>query len=180
MDMDFGMFQSMLDNRGSNKNVFARFYDKSIKTEEFLDNGLPKFKTVVYIEIRTKDNLDVFDQPAREEHKQRFPQEYARYVLEQKQVESGTPLSQFAFLTTEQLETCKFRGIFTIEVLAGLDDERADSIGIKKERDIAVQFIENAKKTKEVTDFYKKEKEYKARIKKLEDEIKQLKAEKNE
>ncbi|MBQ0114195.1 MAG: hypothetical protein KBT03_13780 [Bacteroidales bacterium] len=180
MDMDFGMFQSMIEGQGRNNNVFARFYDKAVKTDELNDNGLPKFKNVTYVEIRTRDNLDVFDQPARDEHKNRFPQEYARYLLEQKQKENGTPLNNFAFLTVEQLETCKFYGIFTVEVLAGIDDEKANAINIIAERDIAKQFMDNAKATKGVSDWAKKEKEYKAKIKKLEDEIKALKEGKNE
>ena len=56
MDMDFAMFQQMLNQKETEKNVAARFYDKAVKTEEVAANGLPIFKNVTYIEIRLKDN----------------------------------------------------------------------------------------------------------------------------
>ena len=45
---------------------------------------------------------------------------------------------------------------------------------------MAIKFIEGAKGNKAISDFAKKEKEYKAKIKKLEEEIKALKAAKDE
>ena len=178
--MDFAMFQNMIDNSKREDGVFARFYDRAIKTSEVSENGLPKFANKTFVEIRVKDNADVFNQPASEEYMRRFPVEYNRYLLEKKQVEDGTPLNMFAFLTAAQYETCKTRGIFTVEVLASIEDERAKALGLVEEKALANKFIEGAKGNKAISDFAKKEKEYKAKIKKLEEEIKALKAAKDE
>ena len=178
--MDFSTFQRMIDNTKGEEGVVARFYDRAIKTDEVDNNGLPKFTNKTFIEIRVRDNADVFDQPAREEHYRRFPVEYNRYLLEKKQVVEGTPLNQFAFLTAAQYETCKSRGIFTVEVLAQIEDERARALNLVEEKALAVRFLEVAKNNKVINDFDKKEKEYKNKIKKLEEEIKALKAAKDE
>ena len=178
--MDFAMFQNMIDNSKREDGVFARFYDRAIKTSEVSDNGFPKFVNKTFVEIRVKDNADVFNQPASDEYVRRFPVEYNRYLLEKKQVEDGTPLNMFAFLTAAQYETCKTRGIFTVEVLSGIEDERAKALNLEQEKALAVKFVEGAKNNKAISDFAKKEKEYKAKIKKLEEEIKALKATKDE
>lgn len=178
--MDFSTFQNMIDGHRGEDGVFARFYDRAVKSSEVNDNGLPIFNNKTFIEIRTKDNSDVYDQPAREDHQRRFPVEYSRYLLEKKQVTEGTPLNMFAFLTAAQFETCKSRGIFTVEVLAGIEDERAKALNLEQEKALAIKFVEGAKGNKAIADFAKKEKEYKAKIKKLEEEIKALKAAKDE
>lgn len=175
MSIDFATFQSMIDNGNRNTNTVARFYDKFVRTGNVTKDGMPEFKSTCYVEIRTKDNHDVFDQPAKEEHQMRFPQEYMRYQLERKQVEEGTPLDQFAFITVQQLETCKYRGIFTVEKLAELDEDRAKNINLVNEVEKAKKFLEVAKISVSAEEFAKKEEKYKAEIAKLKEEIKQLK-----
>ena len=177
MDMDFLEFQKLISNK-TDDGVFAKFYDRVVKTGKILDNGLPEFIKKTYVEIRIRDNNDIVDQPAREEDKRRFPLEWQRYLLEQKQTEKGTPLNQFAFLDALQLETCKFRGIFTVEMLASLDDDKAKSIGLEKEKELAQKFLDISKNNKIIDDFSKKEKKYQAEIKKLKEEIARLKEEK--
>ena len=107
MDMDFDMFQQLLDSakNKSDNTVAARFYDRLIKSGKLDENGLPVFDTVCFVEIRMRDCHDVFDQPADADKIQRFPTEYNRYLLAKKQVEKGAPLDQFAFLTAAEIET---------------------------------------------------------------------------
>lgn len=178
MDIDFSIFQSMLDNSHRETGVSASFYDKAIRTGIMLPNGLPEFKERIYVRIMTKDNSDVFDQPASQEHIRRFPVEYNRYVLEKKEVKSGTPLKEFAFLTKIQLESCKYRGIFTVERLAEIEEEKANELGLTEERELAIRFIEISKNNKKIDDFTKKEKKYQAEIKKLKEQIEELKGQK--
>ena len=91
MSADFAMFQQLLDNQANHKEegVVAEFYDKAIKTGDFNENGLPKFKNVMYVRIRIRDNPDIFDQPAEEQHQRRFPIEYQRYLLDKKESEKA-------------------------------------------------------------------------------------------
>ncbi len=177
MDMDFSMFEQMMQNAKTEEGLCARFYDRSVKTDAVDAHGFPVFKEVCFCEIRIKDNnSEVFDQPASEEKKKRFPVEYARYQLAKKQVEKGTPLEQFAFLTASEIESLKSRGIFTVEALAALAEEKAAALGIARERELAAKFMAQAAGNKALADWQKAEEKYKARIKKLEDEVAALRA----
>ena len=172
MDMDFAMFQQMLNQKETEKNVAARFYDKAVKTEEVAANGLPVFKNVTYIEIRLKDNnTEIFNQPANAEKIKRFPREYALYQLSKKQAENGTPLEQFAFLTVAEIATCKSRGVFTVETLAGLDFDKVQSLGLQDEHVLAQMFLEKSKNNKMLDDFAKKELEYEREIESLREQL---------
>lgn len=179
--MDFETFRRIAENNEPEKGVFAKFYDRVVKTDEVQNNGLPKFNTVTFVEIRLRDNnTEVYDQPATEENKKRFPVEYARYQLAKKQVQEGTPLEQFAFLALDEIENMKYHGLFTVEALAALDDEKCKDLDCKRERDLAVKFLKNAEGNSALAEFEKKEEAYKAEIAKLKEEINLLKTAKKE
>lgn len=172
MDMDYALFQQVIGQGESEKNVAARFYDKAVKTNEVAKNGLPVFKNVTYIEIRLKDNsTEVFNQPATDEKIRRFPKEYALYQLSKKQVENGTPLEQFAFLTAAEIATCKSRGVFTVEALAGLDIDKVQSLGLQDEHVLAEMFLEKSNNNKMLDDFAKKEVEYERALEALREQL---------
>ena len=170
--MDYALFQQVIGQSESEKNVAARFYDKAVKTNEVAKNGLPIFKNVTYIEIRLKDNsTEVFNQPATDEKIRRFPKEYALYQLSKKQVENGTPLEQFAFLTAAEIATCKSRGVFTVEALAGLDIDKVQSLGLQDEHVLAEMFLEKSNNNKVLDDFAKKEVEYERALEALREQL---------
>lgn len=170
--MDYALFQQVIGQSESEKNVAARFYDKAVKTNEVAKNGLPVFKNVTYIEIRLKDNsTEVFNQPATDKKIRRFPKEYALYQLSKKQVENGTPLEQFAFLTAAEIATCKSRGVFTVEALAGLDIDKVQSLGLQDEHVLAEMFLEKSNNNKMLDDFAKKEVEYERALEALREQL---------
>ena len=172
MDMDYALFQQVIGQSESEKNVAARFYDKAVKTNDVAKNGLPVFKNVTYIEIRLKDNsTEVFNQPATDEKIRRFPKEYALYQLSKKQVENGTPLEQFAFLTAAEIATCKSRGVFTVEALAGLDIDKVQSLGLQDEHVLAEMFLEKSNNNKMLDYFAKKEVEYERALEALREQL---------
>ncbi|MBR1601017.1 MAG: hypothetical protein IJ677_05495 [Alphaproteobacteria bacterium] len=161
MDFDFAMFRQFADNISDDRNVSARFYDKAVKTTAINENGLPIFKNVTYVEIRLKDNnTEVFNQPASPEKIKRFPREYTLYKMAKEQIKEGTPLEQFAFLTAAEVATCKNRGVFTVEALANLSEDKVKSLGLQNEHKFAEIFMRNAKNNNEVADFARKEREY--------------------
>lgn len=175
MDIDFSTFENLTRNNVSEDGINARFYDRSIKTDTIDEQGFPIFKNVCFCEIRIKDNnSEVFDQPATEDKKKRFPQEYARYLLSKKQISSGTPLEQFAFLSLAEVDSLKCRGIFTVEALSELNDDKSRSLGIIRERDLARKFIDNSKHNKQIADWHQQEERYQNRIRHLEEDIKNL------
>ncbi len=175
MSVEFSMFQSAVSSQNTNNGVFARFYDRYVKTGEMLKNGLPEFKTKLYVEIKVKDQYDVFDQPAEEIHIRRFPKAYEMYLHEKKELQSGTPLFLFAFLDQGQIETCRFRGIYTVEKLASLNDLDAKNLGLEKEKKLALKFLKASQNNLAVLKAQNKEEYYLAEIQKLKDEISELK-----
>lgn len=180
MDFDFNMFHDIAEDRQRNTGVVAEFYDKQIKTNEINDKGFPVFKTKLYVRIRTTDNPDIYDQPASQDNISRFPVEYNRYLISKKEIENGTPLNQFAFLTVEQIEDCRHRGIFTVERLAELTEEQARALQLDIERAAAVRFVAISKNNAVIAEFNKKEEAYKAQIKALQEKIDYLMAAKKE
>lgn len=176
MDMDFSLFQQIVNRSDENKNVVARFYDKAVKTDMLNDKGFPIFKNITYIEIRLKDNSsEVFNQPATAEKIKRFPNEYALYKQTKEQAQKGTPLEQFAFLNAAEIATCKNRGVFTVEHLAELDFEKVNSLGLQNEHILAQMFMDNSAQNGKIYSFTQKERKYKEKIEKLKDEVEQLK-----
>lgn len=176
--MDFAAYQRLIEQNKhkSEDNVFARFYDRVVKTDEITKTGLPVFKTVCYCEIRIKDNTtEIYDQPATEEKYKRFPIEYAQYQLSRKKAEKGTPLEQFAFLTAAEIVSCKYRGIFTVEDLAALDIEHAKELGLIKESTQARLFMGKSSEIKQSIDAAQLIESYKNKIAELEAEIESLK-----
>lgn len=176
--MDFEAYQKLIEqNKHKNEdNIAARFYDKVIKTGITDKTGLPEFKTVCYCEIRIRDNTtEIYDQPADDEKYARFPAEYARYKLSKKQAGTGMPLEQVAFLTAAEIESCKYRGILTVEDLAAAGNDHAADLGLSAEAAKARLFVENNSKIKQGIDTMRSIKEYQNRIKVLEEEISRLK-----
>ena len=124
-------------------NVFARFYDRTIKTNEINpETGLPEFKQVCYCEIRIKNNTtDIVDQPATEEKKQIFFKEYQHYLLAKEKEQAGTKLSLFAHLSAKDIEMLKSRGIFTVEDFNALSKEKAESLNLLAEWQKTADFL---------------------------------------
>lgn len=173
--MDFATFEKIAAGTSAEDGVSARFYDRAVKTGALSADGLPQFKMQCFCEIRIKDNnSEVYDQPATEDKIRRFPKEYACYRLAKKEAENGTPLQQFAFLDAAEIESLKLRGIFTVEVLAGLSDERAAELGLTEEKALAVKFVEQARGNLNLAQWQKKENEYLQKIKMLESKIEDM------
>ena len=145
MDSDFLMFQKLLSETAQEKDVFARFYDRPVKTDKIGKNGMPVIENRTFVEIKmTNNTTEVYDQPATEDKVRRFPVEYQRYKLAQKQSAEGTPLEMFAFLDAAEIESLKMRGIFTVEALAALGKETAEKLDIIENSDkIEIMIIDD-------------------------------------
>lgn len=170
--MDFNSFNNFAQSGASEEGVSARFYDRTVKTERIDAQGFPVFAEVCFCEIRLKDNVsEIFDQPASIDKIRRFPREYALYQQQRRQAAEGTPLEQFAFLSKPEIEALKARGIYSVENLSALDDEKANALGIAKERAQARKFIEQARDNRCIEEWRRKEERYRARIASLEEDV---------
>lgn len=131
------------------------FYSKSIP-QEYLSTqeGRPIFRDTDYVKIFVPgDNTTVIDTPVREEHKARFPIQWAHYQNKHggDAREIGTPLTQWSRLTPSQCEELRALKFFTVENVAGASDSQLQSIGMAAGmdphafRDAARRFLAVAK-----------------------------------
>ena len=175
MSFEFSNFQNSLLPQNQNNGVFARFYDKYVKTGEVQSNGLPKFEKKLYVEIKMRDQHDVFDQPATEEHEKRFERAYQLYLQGRQQMKDGTPLEMFSFLSLEQIECCHLRGIFNVEKLSALDAKTAKNLDLQVEKELAVKFLKISKNNQAIFEIQNEKNECLRKIENLEKEIERLK-----
>ena len=173
-DFDFAIFNNMLQRRGREEGVFARFYPKFVKTGVVLESGLPEYKEKLYIEIRTRGCSDIIDRAADDNDLRRFAQEYAFYQVKKEKMKNGTPLNQFAFLNAQQIEACDIRGVCTVEDLAAISDEQAKALNLTDEKQCAVKFLEMSKDNAVIKRYEEENARLKEQIAKLEDELKAL------
>lgn len=153
--------------------VFARFYNKQIRTGEFDEHGLPVFATRVYVKIRVLNSFDEVDRLAERQDMTRFRAEYNKFLTEEERAKQGTPLNMFAFLSPAQIECCHIKDIYTVEELSKLDKERSASYGLTSEVEAAKKFLSFSKNNKAIAEANKK-------IAELEKQVAALKAENEE
>ena len=112
----------------------VRFYSRAVQNNfETSKQGRPIFQDVDYIEITTPGNqLNIIDTPVREQHKMRFPLQWAAYQNAHSgdQREIGTPLKQWPLLTLAQAEELRGIKFFTVEGIANASDLQINNIGM--------------------------------------------------
>ena len=122
------------DQRGADDNLYVEFYSKPVKQEfESEQAGRPIFKDVVYVKIFTpSDQLTVIDTIAREDHKQRFPMQWQRFMNKHANDQAivGTPVTEWPFLSAAQAEELKGMKFFTVEMVANANDQQIQRIGM--------------------------------------------------
>lgn len=131
-------------------NARPRFYIKSVKNNFRTETeGRPVFEDKEFVEILVPgDRKTVVDTLVKEEHKRRWPREYAAFKAGQEIPIEGTPLEEWPQITRSQVEELKFAHIRTIEQLAGLPDDalnRSVSMGGFALREKAQRHLEALK-----------------------------------
>jgi hypothetical protein len=148
------------DIRGTG-GVTAIFYKKALpnnfKTEQ---EGRPIFDDVDMVKIYISgDSHNVIDTLVREDHKQRFPHQWANYMNKNGSDPhlSGTPLSQWPLITISQAEELKALKFFTVENVAAASDAQLQRLGMTAGmsphafRDRAVNFLKVARDEADVS-----------------------------
>lgn len=114
--------------------LMARFHVRPVKNEfETQKQGRPIFADIVYIEISTPGSqLNIVDTPARDDHKARFPLEWAHFNNQHggDAREIGTPLNQWPLLTVSQVEELRALKFFTVDTVANASDLHIQKIGM--------------------------------------------------
>lgn len=132
--------------------LFAKFYDRLIKTNETNPTtGLPVFKEVCFVEVRIKNNMtDIVDQPATEEKIRQFPQEYQLYLSSKEKLKEGTDLKMFAQFSPKEVATLNAHGIFSVEDFVALPKQKAIDLGLYADLEKAKTFLSLCKKQVDV------------------------------
>ena len=127
--------------------LYVEFYRKAVHNP-FKSNeaGRPIYDEKDFAKIMIPgDKYSSVDTAVTMEHKQRFPQQWARYQAGQEQSAIGTPLEMWPQITVGLVATLKAAGIRTVEQLAELSDANAQSImGNHELRRRAKTFLEAA------------------------------------
>ena len=122
------------DIRGADENLYAEFYNKAVKQEfASLEAGRPIFADVTYVKIFTpSDQLNQIDTIAREDHKVRFPRQWAHFMNRQGNQEKivGTPVNQWPLITPANAEELRALKFFTVELIAHANDAQLQKLGM--------------------------------------------------
>jgi hypothetical protein len=122
------------DVRNADSLLSVTFYRKPIEIkDETLAQGRPIFKDADWVRIMTPgDQLNIIDTIARDNHKARFPQQWAAYQNKVGNEEAivGTPISQWPLVSMSQAEELKGIKFHTVEAVANCSDQQLQRIGM--------------------------------------------------
>ena len=134
-----GNLASDLDNRefvgatNPDDQLAVQFYIRPVQNEhKTIGEGRPIFEDLTFVKIFTPGNaLNIIDCPARDEHKARFPRQWAHFQnTHGDSREIGTPLSQWPLLSPSQIEELRALKFFTVEQISGSSDANINRVGM--------------------------------------------------
>lgn len=112
----------------------VKFYKRPVKLEdESIAQGRPIYQEFDFIKILVPgDALTEIDTYVTENHKQRFPIQWANYMNRQGSEESfsGTPLSEWPQISASQAEELRGLKFHTVESIANSSDLQLQKIGM--------------------------------------------------
>jgi hypothetical protein len=158
----------------------VQFYSKPVQNGfRSQQEGRPIFEDADFVKIFLPgDSTLVIDTPAREDHKARFPLQWAHYQNkhggDSKLI--GTPIAQWPLVTAAQAEELKALKFFTVDQIASASDAQLQRLGMVAGmaphafRDRAQRFLSVAKQESDVT-------QSEERIKALQEENARIQAE---
>ena len=76
------------------------------------------------------DRTRELKKPVTEEHRQRWPVQWARYQAQEAQVNEGLPLEEWAAISKSTALNLKGQNVFTVEQLSAIGDHVIDKLGM--------------------------------------------------
>jgi hypothetical protein len=131
--------------------VIAQFYVQAVKLEfESAKQGRPIFKDQEFVAIIIPGIHGTSShQPVNDEHRERWPKEYAAFKAGQEAPTEGTPLADWpnSAMTRSLVEELAYYNVRTVEQLATLDEAALARIGLGAQqlRATARTFLEVAR-----------------------------------
>jgi hypothetical protein len=123
------------DEHGADARLQVRFYKKPIQQEqESIDAGRPIYKEFDFVHICVAgDTLTEIDTYALQQHRQRFPIQWANYmnrVGANDEEVVGTPVAEWPLVSKSQAEELRAIKFFTVEAIAGASDQQLQRMGM--------------------------------------------------
>jgi len=123
------------DEGNADSRLQVRFYKRPVQQEqESLAAGRPIFKEFDFVHICVAgDTLTEIDTYALEQHKQRFPIQWANYknrLGADDQEIVGTPVSEWPLVSKSQAEELRAMKFHTVESIAGASDQQLQRMGM--------------------------------------------------
>jgi hypothetical protein len=119
---------------GADSLLSVTFYKRSRKQEDAsIEAGRPIYKEFDFVRINVPgDSLNEIDTYAMEEHKTRFPVQWARYQnqIGDHQDIVGTPLEQWTQISRSQADELRGLKFVTVESIANASDLQIQKIGM--------------------------------------------------
>ena len=174
-------------SHGDDRGLWVEFTMESIhqpfKSEK---EGRPIFEDIPHIHIVTPGGKSDILRPVamervadRPSDPERFPKQWQAFQNQQEQVQSGTPLEQWPPLQKAQVLAFKGARIFTVEQLSALPDTGFASIpvmDVRKYRDMATKFLENAKDGSAITSLTAENEKLRSEMEALKEQFAELAA----
>ena len=148
------------DVQNPDSSLYVSFYKKAVEiADETAAQGRPIYRECDFVRIMVPGNsLSEIDTIAREDHKNRFPVAWARYINTQGEAsqEEGTPIKEWPLISVSQAEELRGLKFYTVESIANASDLTVQKIGMAagmspyEFRNKAKAFLNLANETAEV------------------------------
>lgn len=155
--------------RNPDSALYVQFYARPVENAfQSEQQKRPIFDEVDFVKIQVPgDKTTAIDTPVREEHKTRFPIQWANYQNHkgQSQGVTGTPITEWPRISATQAEELKGLKFFTVESIAGAADSHLRNIGmiagtsVYQLRDDARRFLQLATENAQLAEAEKRARE---------------------
>lgn len=129
--------------------AIPRFYVLPVQLEfASSEAGRPIFEDREFVDIIIPgDRRAMAHHPVNDEHRNRWPKEYAAFKAGKEAPLEGTPLLQWPGMTRSRVEELAYFHIRTVEELALVNDHQLQNLGMgaRQEREKAKLFLEAAR-----------------------------------
>lgn len=138
----------------SNSSLFVEFYTKaSYNAYASEAQGRPIFEDVDYIRIQVPgDATTRIERPVRSGDSEAYPLQWAAYRNNERQAQTGTPVSEWPAITRSQAEMLISIGFHTVEQVAAASDQHISNAGMGAFgiREKARAFLDSASGTADI------------------------------
>ena len=164
-------------NQPGDEKLFVQFYDGSYQDSALSEQeGRPVFTTRPFVKILVPgDRTTVINTLADATYQRRFPRQWKAYQEKSSQDIQGTLLSEVPVVTRAQAQELEYFKIFTVEQLAGANDNLSTKIpGFQQLKQKAAVYVESAKDAALAQKLTAENTALRGRVESLESEIARL------